>query len=381
MKTKILQITIALLAIAVSLNAQNTDKKIHLTLSKEINGEKITVDTIIDSNESHKALYYTINENGELQADSLLKDFDVIEKDGVKIICLTSENIDSDSLKVWLSAEGDCKGKEGITIKLDANSSWIDTDENVTIFGDDSLNIVKDIVISSDKNGMMVIGGNSKNLFIHNNSNTDSADFKVIKITEDISVDKSNVQDVNIYVTSSLKADDKSVSKVFLNSESDDCKTIELTFNTDDESVITSINSLSESLKGAGENVIITKHETEDGMLHITAEISDCELTKEEKQQAKNAGLEDETELQLTNFKAYPNPTEGIFNIEFEAESKKTTLVKIYDKEGKEVYSEKIKKMTGMYSKEIDLSKENNGLYFVRIIQGNKSTTKKIIKN
>jgi len=76
----------------------------------------------------------------------------------------------------------------------------------------------------------------------------------------------------------------------------------------------------------------------------------------------------------------YPNPTEGVFNIEFEIENKENTILKVYNEKGKTVYNDKIKRFDGFYLKAIDITKEDSGVYFIKIIQGDKSITKKVLK-
>jgi hypothetical protein len=92
----------------------------------------------------------------------------------------------------------------------------------------------------------------------------------------------------------------------------------------------------------------------------------------------KSTSLGDD-KLNADNMKFYPNPNNGKFNLSFSLKEKGTTDVTILNMEGKSIYSEKLKDFTGTYDKEIDISKNPKGVYFVRIEQGAHSQLKKII--
>jgi hypothetical protein len=74
----------------------------------------------------------------------------------------------------------------------------------------------------------------------------------------------------------------------------------------------------------------------------------------------------------------YPNPTNGIFNMDFKNEVKSIRIVDIL---GKVVYSEKVASKTIEATKSIDLSNLNNGLYIVSITNDNGTSNYKVILN
>ena len=74
----------------------------------------------------------------------------------------------------------------------------------------------------------------------------------------------------------------------------------------------------------------------------------------------------------------YPNPTNGIFNMDFKNEVKSIRIVDIL---GKVVYSEKVASETIEATKRIDLSNLNNGLYIVSITNDNGTSNYKVILN
>jgi hypothetical protein len=100
----------------------------------------------------------------------------------------------------------------------------------------------------------------------------------------------------------------------------------------------------------------------------------DIKSKKSEKQKTSVAKI-----LKLSDFSVSPNPTNGIVNLKFSSDFKDAVKITVINLEGKKVFSEKIKNFDGKYNKDIDLSKEESGTYFINILQDNKQLTKKII--
>ena len=82
--------------------------------------------------------------------------------------------------------------------------------------------------------------------------------------------------------------------------------------------------------------------------------------------------------LKVSEMNLYPNPSSGMFKIEFEPEKKGETNIVVSDINGKELFRDRYNG-EGQYQKELDLSSEKNGIYFVQISQGKKQHTKKIV--
>jgi hypothetical protein len=81
--------------------------------------------------------------------------------------------------------------------------------------------------------------------------------------------------------------------------------------------------------------------------------------------------------FQLNNVFIYPNPSKGIFNISLG--NLQPTGIEVYDLTGKKVYEKKEVTISNFETK-IDLSNVTQGIYFVKIIDNNQSTVKRIIK-
>lgn len=79
--------------------------------------------------------------------------------------------------------------------------------------------------------------------------------------------------------------------------------------------------------------------------------------------------------LEISVFKAYPNPTQNVWNIK--SSSQNLSSVKVYDLSGKEVMSLKPNSKDAV----IDASGLNTGLYFARLASSSGTKTIKLIKN
>ncbi len=370
MKTRILKITLALMVIAGILNAQET-KKVHLKLVKEINGEKTVVDTIIEGDDTQDYLFYTLDKEGDINLDSLLKDVDIEKKEGMKVIKMKIKDKDCDSeKKMWVTvtADGD---DDHVVVKLDADATWVDSDGDLTIVGD-SIKVAKEIFVSSGDKDMIFIGDDAKKIKMKVDSDDkytwtiDSSDVKMIKVDKDIILRDNEEGKFNIYISESDEGVKETVSEVYVTKGEGKSKTIELIMDADDENDHVKLIDLHEKMEKSGENVVITKYKTEDGKIIIKAEIAEDNLSIKEKKSSD-----------CVNINIDYN-SKGKVKLEFKLENKETTVVKIVDNEGKTIFKEKIKDFNGSYSKEIDLSKEQKGIYFIKIIQGEKTITEKL---
>lgn len=72
----------------------------------------------------------------------------------------------------------------------------------------------------------------------------------------------------------------------------------------------------------------------------------------------------------------YPNPSKGVFNIDFKSD---VNNIKVVDILGKVIYNEDIKETTALTTKNIDMSRFNNGIYLVRVSNDNGTSTYKVL--
>lgn len=83
-------------------------------------------------------------------------------------------------------------------------------------------------------------------------------------------------------------------------------------------------------------------------------------------------------ELEDVNIGFFPNPGNGDFTLEFTIEEEKDdAVITIHDLTGKQIYTETVKGK-GTYKKQISLN-EPSGVYIIKIQQGKRAITKKLI--
>jgi S1-C subfamily serine protease len=85
-----------------------------------------------------------------------------------------------------------------------------------------------------------------------------------------------------------------------------------------------------------------------------------------------------ENPLGLEVFEAFPNPTYGMLNIQFEAEAIPTT-VRILDISGRVVYTKNLQQFGGSFNEQANLSSQKAGNYVLNIEQGGKVYTKAVV--
>lgn len=91
-------------------------------------------------------------------------------------------------------------------------------------------------------------------------------------------------------------------------------------------------------------------------------------------------GVEDFT---FDNFSVYPNPSSGVFNLSFTPASNENIEVSLYDIRGRIInqfiYDDV--SASGLFSKQLDYNYIDSGMYFLVVKNGNKTATKKLMKN
>lgn len=83
--------------------------------------------------------------------------------------------------------------------------------------------------------------------------------------------------------------------------------------------------------------------------------------------------------LAADDLRFFPNPNNGKFTVNFSLPEHEEVCVLISDPNGKEVFKDKIDNFDGHYERQIDLSHQAKGTYFLQITQKNKQLGKKIV--
>jgi hypothetical protein len=88
-------------------------------------------------------------------------------------------------------------------------------------------------------------------------------------------------------------------------------------------------------------------------------------------------GLEDGTGV--TNFSCYPNPTTGLFTVQFLQTDAADINVRITNVEGKTVQTNSVQNFSGTYTQHFDLSEVERGIYFIEITTNAENVVRKIV--
>ena len=309
---------------------------------------------------SHDSMMFIVKEGNMLKCDSAMqimvtvdaKDEDVlidIMEDGEKHFYKYNidSDIDGDSIHMIIKThmdDLDCKDIDKHIMKFDGDSDshfiFVGDDGDIQVNGDGSKMVYKIKTMGTD--GVEVV----------RDTIIEDGEHKII-IKTNVSSEGNEEKTVTVFTTTETGDPDieKSITK-------------EITVEVDGDNVNIWTTEEGESFQ------IVTKS--------ITLELLDPE--KKELKDLKKAGIDTKkSELNVENLKFSPNPSDGKFNLSFTLEEKKEVTINIYDINGNVVYTETIKDFQGTYNKEIDISDEGTGAFFLQLIQGFYHIIKKII--
>ncbi|MGJ8745826.1 reprolysin-like metallopeptidase [Polaribacter sp.] len=84
-------------------------------------------------------------------------------------------------------------------------------------------------------------------------------------------------------------------------------------------------------------------------------------------------------DVAFNGFNLYPNPSNGAFHLNFEVLNTNQVSVQLFDIRGRLINQKDFYNTASNFSEEINFSKTLPGLYLIKIINGNKQTTKKLV--
>ncbi len=93
----------------------------------------------------------------------------------------------------------------------------------------------------------------------------------------------------------------------------------------------------------------------------------------------RNQGITPINNLSVENISLFPNPSKGMFRLEFELPNSGDTSIKVFNSSGRIIYSFDLGEYSGLFSDEVDISQNGPGAYYLNVTQGNASVTKKIM--
>ncbi|MBC7775055.1 MAG: PDZ domain-containing protein [Phycisphaerae bacterium] len=105
-----------------------------------------------------------------------------------------------------------------------------------------------------------------------------------------------------------------------------------------------------------------------------TAQVMQEDKTSEQREVPKSL----DNTLNLVVFEAYPSPTLGLLNIQFEAEAV-PTAVRIQDVAGRVVYRKDLPLFGGSFNEQVNLSNNKAGNYVLSVQQGDRVQSKQIV--
>ncbi|MCP2042761.1 S8 family serine peptidase [Pontibacter sp. HSC-36F09] len=76
---------------------------------------------------------------------------------------------------------------------------------------------------------------------------------------------------------------------------------------------------------------------------------------------------------------ASPNPSNGVFKVQFETEQQEDLFLSVTDMLGNQIYTRKVTGFNGFYEADIDLSARSSGIYLLRVKFGDQTYTQKLV--
>ena len=81
----------------------------------------------------------------------------------------------------------------------------------------------------------------------------------------------------------------------------------------------------------------------------------------------------------INNLEIYPNPSRDVFNVSFISDTKQDLTIRILNIIGEELINENLEQFIGEYTKQINLSDNAKGIYFLEIETNDGVINKKFI--
>ena len=338
--------------------AQETPQQkhqVHIKMIKEENGKPVVIDTTLTA----------------ASEEELLKAIKGVRIDTTYLQKLYGKNV----IAYTLGSEGNAAFRARVQ-GIRGDSAMLRTLKEVRVhsFSGDSLSkdLVKRIEVLRGEGKSMTIKGNPQLYF---RSLKDSTGVFSIKNGEHIMA--LNPKDIERIVVEgeprALKIDSllrqKGSSYIRIVTEGEENKIYRI--DRDGKEVEVQGEEIGLSITKPGRAIFIVRK----------AQVED--VTSAEKEQLKATGapveMKSREELKVEDISYYPNPNNGRFNLKFTLKNKGTTVVRIMDDKGREVFVDTVEKLTGEYERQIDLTPFGRGMYFLQVAQGGRYHTKKLV--
>lgn len=83
--------------------------------------------------------------------------------------------------------------------------------------------------------------------------------------------------------------------------------------------------------------------------------------------------------FELSNFALYPNPSQGMVSVRFESRVSDKVTVEVFDLQGRAIVSKRFEADTALFNEQVNVNSLANGIYLVRVSQGDRTTVKNLI--
>ncbi len=80
----------------------------------------------------------------------------------------------------------------------------------------------------------------------------------------------------------------------------------------------------------------------------------------------------------FNNFKVYPNPSNGIFNVEFNSKNTSDVEIKLFDITGRNILKRVFKNNSTMFNERINIQHISSGVYILQVKRGNEISSQKL---
>lgn len=75
----------------------------------------------------------------------------------------------------------------------------------------------------------------------------------------------------------------------------------------------------------------------------------------------------------------FPNPSDGIFNIQLDLPQEGRTSIQVFDSQGQRVYENNLGNFSGIFSDRIDIASTAKGIYFLLVRQNDRTLSKQLV--
>jgi hypothetical protein len=432
---KILMVMLLIAAVAPAVlygQEKEKEKELKLKVVKEKDGERTVLDTTLNINIEEMISGEDLQEVMKVLEELGLEDIDVeignldkmLEDMEVEVKAIELEEGGQEKVVVLKKMAGSGDSEETVHVTVMHTDSLVDSKFMKMTVGEDSYSYV---ISGDDEHDVKIGNGEHKVLMF---MDEDGKKTEIIVGGDDLEWTSSKQNKVEVIEDESGKrvivenedgtrqeydlpdekgtyviGEDGEIRKidddVVWVDENEDVKRITVHVDDDNQALIIQETDGSVQLKNVKTdyNVIVRSGNMDEGEHDVFVEViekkeGDKTVRLKSKIIVKQVGEEDVKDLEkkgvdlepekganleIERMTFHPNPSDGKFTLEFTTKSEGAALVSIYDVNGKKVYEENIDPFDGHYKNEIDISTEKKGIYFLKISQGDKMSSRKII--